>query len=118
MSRIARKPMVAMVGDIVRSDVPFYVASGKRDTTPEQEIDYLKMLVQKSGAKALKFRVGGRMSRNEDAMPGRTDRLVPLVRKTFGDAMVIHADSNSSYDVPNAVRIGTAIAGAPYDANR
>ncbi|HQI28272.1 MAG TPA: enolase C-terminal domain-like protein, partial [Sedimentisphaerales bacterium] len=27
-------------------------------------------------------------------------------RRTFGDAMTLYADSNSSYDVPNAIRIG------------
>src|SRR5579872_4802503 len=106
LGRIARKPIGALVGDIVRSQVPFYVASGRRDTTPEQEVDYLKMLVEKSGAKALKFRVGGRMSRNEDALPHRTERLIPMVRKAFGDSMVIHADSNSSYDPPQAIAVG------------
>jgi L-alanine-DL-glutamate epimerase-like enolase superfamily enzyme len=106
LGRIARKPIGELIGDTVRHEVPFYVASGRRDTTPEQEIDYLKMLVEQSGAKALKFRVGGRMSRNEDAMPHRTERLIPLVRKTFGDAMVIHADSNSSYDPPQAIAVG------------
>lgn len=106
LGRVARKPMGALIGDVVRTEVPFYVASGRRDTTPEQEIDYLKMLVEKSGARALKFRVGGRMSRNGDAMPHRTERLIPLVRKSFGDAMVIHADSNSSYDPPEAIKVG------------
>jgi L-alanine-DL-glutamate epimerase-like enolase superfamily enzyme len=106
LGRIAGKPMGALVGDIVRREVPFYVASGRRDTTPEQEIDYLQKLVAESGAKALKFRVGGRMSRNADASPGRTDRLIPLVRKTFGDSFDIHADSNSSYDPPQAIRVG------------
>lgn len=106
LGRIAHKPIGALVGDIVRREVPFYIASGRRDTTPGEEIEYLKMLVEKSGAKALKFRVGGRMSRNADAMPGRTEKLIPLVRKTFGDAMVIHADSNSSYDPPKAIEVG------------
>jgi L-alanine-DL-glutamate epimerase-like enolase superfamily enzyme len=106
LGRIARKPMGALIGDIVRSEVPFYVASGRRDTTPEQEIDYLRGLVEKSGAKALKFRLGGRMSRNADALPHRTDRLIPLVRKSFGDAMVIHADANSSYDAKKAIEVG------------
>jgi L-alanine-DL-glutamate epimerase-like enolase superfamily enzyme len=106
LGRITRKPIGAMVGDVIRREIPFYVASGRRDTTPDQEIDYLKMLVEKSGAKALKFRLGGRMSRNADAMPGRTTTLIPLVRKSFGDSMVIHADANSSYDPPEAIKIG------------
>jgi L-alanine-DL-glutamate epimerase-like enolase superfamily enzyme len=106
LGRIAHKPIGALLGDIVRQDVPFYVASGRRDTTPQQEIENLQHLIEQSGAKALKFRLGGRMSRNADAMPGRTETLIPLVRKTFGDAIDIHGDANSSYDPPQAIRIG------------
>ena len=74
-----------------------------RGNTPEEEIDYLKRLVAESGAKALKFRVGGRMSRNADSLPGRSERLIPLVRETFGPEMTIYADSNSSYDAAKAI---------------
>jgi L-alanine-DL-glutamate epimerase-like enolase superfamily enzyme len=106
LGRIANKPMGALLGDIIRQEIPIYVASGRRDTTPEQEIEYLQKLIAQSGAKAVKFRVGGRMSRNADASPGRTAKLIPLVRKTFGDAIDIHADSNSSYDAPHAIKVG------------
>lgn len=106
LGRISGKPMGALVGDVVRREIPFYVASGRRDSTPQEEVEYLRKLVERSGAKALKFRVGGRMSRNADAMPGRTETLIPLVRKTFGDAIDIHADSNSSYDPPQAIEVG------------
>ncbi|TMB55056.1 MAG: mandelate racemase/muconate lactonizing enzyme family protein [Chloroflexi bacterium] len=106
LGRIAGRPMGALLGDVVRQEVPFYVASGRRDTTPEAEVEHLRSLVEQSGAKALKFRVGGRMSRNADAMPGRTEKLIPLVRKAFGDALDIHADANSSYDPPQAIRVG------------
>jgi L-alanine-DL-glutamate epimerase-like enolase superfamily enzyme len=106
LGRIAGKPMGALLGDIARTEVACYVASGRRDTTPEQEIEYLRKLLEESGAKAVKFRVGGRMSRNADASPGRTEKLIPLVRKTFGDAVDIHADANSSYDPPQAIRVG------------
>jgi len=56
------------------------------------------------------------MSRNEDAMPGRTETLIPLVRKTLGDAVDIHADSNSSYDPPPAIKVGRLLedVGAVY----
>jgi L-alanine-DL-glutamate epimerase-like enolase superfamily enzyme len=106
LGRIAGKPMGALLGDIARHDVAIYVASGRRDTTPQQEVEYLQKLVDQSGAKALKFRVGGRMSRNADASPGRTEQLIPLVRKTFGGRIDIHADSNSSYDPPQAIKVG------------
>jgi L-alanine-DL-glutamate epimerase-like enolase superfamily enzyme len=106
LGRIAGKPMGALLGDIVRTEVACYVASGRRDTTPEAEVDYLRKLLEESGAKAVKFRVGGRMSRNADASPGRTEKLIPLVRKTLGDAIDIHADANSSYDPPQAIAVG------------
>jgi L-alanine-DL-glutamate epimerase-like enolase superfamily enzyme len=91
---------------MLKRDIPIYTASGTRGNTPEAEIESLQKLVAASGAKALKFRVGGRMNRNADSLPGRSEALIPLVRKTFGDAMTIYADSNSSYDVANSIRIG------------
>jgi L-alanine-DL-glutamate epimerase-like enolase superfamily enzyme len=106
LGRIAGEPMGALLGEILRQDVAIYVASGRRNTTPEEEVEYLRKLLDQSGAKAVKFRVGGRMSRDQDAMAGRTDKLIPLVRKTFGDAIDIHADSNSSYDPPLAIKVG------------
>ena len=106
LGRIARRPLGDLLGGVIRREVPFYVASGRRDTTPEQEVEYLRGLLEETGARAVKFRVGGRMSRNADATPGRTERLIPLSRKLLGDAIDIHADSNSSYDPPQAIKVG------------
>ena len=46
------------------------------------------------------------MSKNADSLPGRTEKLIPLVRETFGKGMTLYADSNSSYDVAKAIEIG------------
>lgn len=116
LGRIAGKSIGELLGTIVRRDVPFYVASGNRDTTPEEEVEYLQRLLEETGGKAVKFRVGGRMSRNADSIPGRTEKLITLSRKVLGDDIAIHADSNSSYDPPEAVRIGRLLEdiGAVY----
>jgi L-alanine-DL-glutamate epimerase-like enolase superfamily enzyme len=116
MGRIAGKSMGQLLGGVVRREVPFYVASGRRDSTPQEEVEYLASLIKETGAKAVKFRVGGRMSKNADAMPGRTETLIPLARKTLGDAIDIHADSNSSYDPPKAIEVGRMLEdiGAVY----
>lgn len=106
LGRMAGKSIGGLLGGVIRTQVPFYVASGRRDTTPPQEIEYLRHLIEETGAKAIKYRVGGRMNRNIDAMPGRTETLIPLTRKEFGDKMVIHADANSSYDPPHAIKVG------------
>lgn len=116
LGRIARKPIGALLGDTVRTRVPFYIASGRRDSTPEEEVEYLQGLVEETGARAVKYRVGGRMSRNADALPGRTKALIPLSRKVLGDEIDIHADSNSSYDPPHAIEVGRMLEdiGAVY----
>lgn len=116
LGRIAGKSMGELLGGVVRRDVRYYVASGRRDSTPDEEVDYLKKLIEETGARAVKYRVGGRMSRNADAMPGRTERLIPLSRKALGDNIAIHADSNSSYDPPKAIEVGRMLEdiGAVY----
>jgi L-alanine-DL-glutamate epimerase-like enolase superfamily enzyme len=106
LGRVSGKSIAQLLGGVIRTRVPFYVASGRRDTTPQQEVDYLKRLIDESGAKSVKYRVGGRMSRNEDASPGRTETLIPLSRKALGDKIAIHADSNSSYDAAHAIPVG------------
>lgn len=106
MGQIAGAPIGELLGTVRRRDIGVYRASGNRGNKPEAEIEYLKRIVAETGAKAVKFRLGGRMSKNADSLPGRSEALIPLVRKTFGDAMTLYADSNSSYDVPNAIRIG------------
>jgi len=116
MGRVSGKSIGQLLGGVVRQEVPFYVASGRRDSTPEEEVDYLAKLVEETEAPAVKFRVGGRMSRNADAMPGRTEKLIPLARKVLGDDIAIHADSNSSYDPPKAIEVGRMLEdiGAVY----
>ena len=116
MGRITGKSLGQLLGGVVRREVPFYVASGRRDSTPQEEAKYLASLVEQTGAKAVKFRVGGRMSKNADALPGRTETLIPLARKTLGDGIDIHADSNSSYDPPKAIEVGRMLEdiGAVY----
>jgi L-alanine-DL-glutamate epimerase-like enolase superfamily enzyme len=95
-----------LLGGVKRREIAVYRASGNRGNTPEAEVAYLKTLVAETGAKALKFRLGGRMSKNADSLPGRTERLIPLVRAAFGPEMTLYADANSSYDATEAIRIG------------
>jgi L-alanine-DL-glutamate epimerase-like enolase superfamily enzyme len=116
LGRISGQSIAELLGGVIRTRVPFYVASGRRDTTPQQEVDYLQQLIEQSGAKSVKYRVGGRMSRNQDASSGRTEQLIPLSRKVLGDDIAIHADANSSYDAKHAIPVGRMLEdiGAVY----
>jgi len=106
LGRVSGRSIAELMGGAVREWMRFYVASGRRDSTPEEEVEYLQGLLDETGAQAVKFRIGGRMSRNEDASPNRTKMLIPLARKTLGDHIDIHADANSSYDPPRAIEVG------------
>jgi L-alanine-DL-glutamate epimerase-like enolase superfamily enzyme len=106
MGQTAQRPIADFFGGRLRTDIAVYFASGNRGNRPESEVEHLRKLVAGSGVKAIKFRLGGRMSRNADSLPGRTEALIPLVRKAFGDDMTLYADANSSYDAPEAIRIG------------
>lgn len=106
LGKLAGKSIGRLFGGVVRTEIAVYRASGNRGNRPEQEIDYLKRLIEETGAKAVKFRLGGRMSKNRDSLPNRSETLIPLVRKELGDDITLYADSNSSYDVANAIRIG------------
>jgi len=116
LGRISGRSIGELFGPPVRRKVPFYVASSRRDNTAEEEVDHLQRLIEETGARAVKFRVGGRMSRNADARPGRTEKLITLSRRVLGDDIAIHADSNSSYDPPQAIEVGRMLEdiGAVY----
>jgi len=106
LGKLSGKSIGDLLGGVRRREIAVYRASGVRGNTPEQEVAYLKQLVGETGARALKFRLGGRMSKNADSLPGRTERLIPMVREAFGKEMTLYADSNSSYDAPKAIEIG------------
>ncbi len=105
LGKVANKPIGALLGGVVRNEIAVYRASGNRGNLPEAEIAYLQKIVAETGAQAIKFRLGARMS-YDDASTKRDLALIPLTRKMFGEKMTIYADANGSYDVPQAIRIG------------
>ncbi|MFW5822723.1 MAG: mandelate racemase/muconate lactonizing enzyme family protein [Tangfeifania sp.] len=106
LGKIAGQSIGELIGEIHNKKVAVYQANNYRGKSAEESIELIKEHVESYRAKALKFKVGGRMSNNQDYPPGRTEKLIPLVRKTFGDDMTIYADSNGSYTVDEAIRIG------------
>ncbi len=106
LGRVANCHVGEFFGGVVRDKVSMYYASGNRNTTAEQEVEVLRGLIEKAGTRAVKFKVGGRMSNNADSIPGRSEGLIRIVRKALGDDVTIFADSNGSYDAPAAIEIG------------
>jgi L-alanine-DL-glutamate epimerase-like enolase superfamily enzyme len=109
LAKAAGVPVTDLLGGRKRDELELYVASGNRHTTPEEEVDILQERVNKLGVKAIKFKLGGRMRKNADSMAGRSEGLLHLARKHFGDDMIIHSDGNGSFDAEKAIETGRIV---------
>lgn len=106
LGKTVNKPVGALMGEVIRKEIPIYLSGSGRDNTAEQEVDVYVQGVEQTGARAAKFKIGGRMSRNLDAYPGRTDTLLELAHKKLGDKVLLYADANGSYDSTMGIEVG------------
>lgn len=106
LGRIAGASMGQLIGEIHHPQIAVYQANNFRGQSAARSLEGILENVADSQAKAVKFKIGGRMSKDADYPPGRTEELIPMVRRAFGDDMTIYADSNGSYGVAEAIRIG------------
>jgi len=106
LGKLSNKSIGQLIGNIHNPEIAVYQANGERGITAELTIEHLLKEVGETKAKALKFKIGGRMSNDFEEPEGRSEKLIPMARKTFGDKMVIYADSNGSYSTNEAIRIG------------
>lgn len=114
LGQIAEKSMGELIGTVHNEKIAVYRANNFRGQNAEESVERIKAQVAESGATAIKFKIGGRMNREEQPK-GRAEALIPLVRKAFGPEMTIYADSNGSYDVKEAIRIGKILEAADID---
>lgn len=94
--------------------VPVYGSSMSRKITPKDEAARLVRLRDEQGFRAFKIRVGASAGKDQDAWPGRTEEIIPEVRKALGADIVIHADANSCYSPPRALEVGSMLEDNGY----
>lgn len=114
LGKTAGKSVGALLGGVIRTEIPVYLSGSARVLSAEEEVEVYVRGVAATGAKGVKFHVGGRMSRNLDTYPGRTETLLTRAREKLGDSIVLMADPNGSYDVPNGIRIGRILESLNY----
>ncbi len=110
MGQVAGKSIGQLIGEIHHPEIEVYQATEYRDKPVEESMELITRDVKRNNARAVKIKVGGLMFETKDLRavgpPGRTETMIPLVRKTFGDDMVLYADSNGFYSVEEAIRVG------------
>ena len=83
-----------------------YASSMKRDITPVDEAERLARLRDELGFDAFKFRIGAECGRDVDQWPGRTEEIIPTLRKALGDEVALLADANSGFSPGRAIEVG------------
>ena len=110
LGRIANRPIGQLIGEVQHPEVSVYQATEYREKPVEESLELIKRDVAEYSARALKIKIGGLMFMTTDinavGPPGRTEKIIPLIRKTFGDQMDLYADANGFYSVEEAVRVG------------
>jgi len=103
--KLEGKPVCELLGGSPGT-VRAYASSMKRDITPTDEAERLKKLQQDYGFTAVKFRIGSECGHDQDEWPGRTEEIVPAIRKAMDDGTALLVDANSCYSPQKAIEIG------------
>jgi L-alanine-DL-glutamate epimerase-like enolase superfamily enzyme len=111
--KIKAKPVCELVGGTT-APFPVYGSSMRRDISPEDEAARMVALRDAHGFTAFKVRLGVPTGHDRDASPGRTEKLIPAIRKALGDDVRLLADGNSCYTPPKAVEVGRRLEDNRY----
>jgi len=101
----AGQPVAALIGGTAGS-IRAYASSMKRDITPLAEAERLKRLRDDRGFDTFKFRVGAECGRDRDEWPGRTEEIIPTMRRVLGPDVDLLADANSGFSPARAIEVG------------
>ncbi|MFM7275102.1 MAG: mandelate racemase/muconate lactonizing enzyme family protein, partial [Gammaproteobacteria bacterium] len=99
------KPVASLLGGSAGT-LRTYASSMRRDITPEDEAARLLALRDTCGYDAFKFRVGSECGHDRDEWPGRTEAVVPTVRRALGEEVALLVDANSCYSPARAIEVG------------
>src|SRR5438270_5212068 len=114
LGKTVHKRAAELMGGVLRKEIPVYLSGSGRDTTAEEEVEVYVQGVEETGAKAVKFKIGGRMSANRDTYPGRTDKIFQLAEKKMAGKVTLMADANGSYSAAKGIEIGKRLQEMKY----
>jgi L-alanine-DL-glutamate epimerase-like enolase superfamily enzyme len=118
LGHIAGKPAGQLIGEIHNPEIAIYVATEFREKPLVEHLELIKKAVAEYDTHALKVKVGYQYAGTKDihypGVPGKTEKMIPLLRKTYGDDMFLYADSNGYYSVNEAIRVGRLLEEYKY----
>jgi L-alanine-DL-glutamate epimerase-like enolase superfamily enzyme len=118
LGRMAGRSLGRLIGEIHNPEVAVYVATEWRELPLEETVERIRNAVAEYDAQALKIKVGYLMFMTPDMYAqgpvGKSERLIPLLRESFGSGMALYADANGYYDVKEAIRVGKLLEENQY----
>lgn len=109
----AGKPVAALLGGSAGT-VRAYASSMKRDITPKDEAARMIRLRDDFGFDAFKVRAGAEVGRDRDEWVGRTEEIIPAMRRALPDASLL-IDANSCYSPKRAIEVGRLLEGEGFE---
>jgi L-alanine-DL-glutamate epimerase-like enolase superfamily enzyme len=110
LGHMAGKSMGQLIGDIHNPEVGVYMATEFRHLPLEEHFAKIKETVAQADTNALKIKVGYLHAGTKDihypGLPGKSEKLIPMVREHYGNDFYLYADSNGYYDAEGAIKIG------------
>jgi len=106
LGRLAGKSVTILLGGAPGQLIDIYHAHEDRHRSAEESVERMLRARDRYRTRAAKFKVGGRMRRNAEPIPGRSEAIIRLAREKFGPAFTLYADSNGSFDVARGIAIG------------
>ena len=112
--KVAGKPVATLLGGSA-GRVRAYASSMRRDITPEVEAARLIGLRDSHGFDAFKVRVGAECGQDRDEWPGRTEAIIPAIRRALGDDAALLVDGNSGFSLKRAIEVGHLLQDHGYE---
>jgi len=108
------KPVAELLGGSA-GPVRAYASSMRRDITPEDEAARLQKLRDEFGFDAFKVRVGAECGQDRDEWEGRTEAIIPAIRKAMGPNAALLVDGNSGFGPSRAIAVGGMLQANGYE---
>jgi L-alanine-DL-glutamate epimerase-like enolase superfamily enzyme len=110
LGKIAGMPMGQLIGELHHPEVGVYAATEFREKPIEEHLALIKEAVAQYDVGAIKMKIGymfaGSKNIHDPGLPGKSEKMIPLLRKEYGTGWTLYADSNGYYNVEGAVKIG------------
>ena len=112
--KTAGKPVAELLGGSA-GPVRAYASSMRRDISPADEAVRLQELRDDFGFDAFKVRVGAECGQDRDEWDGRTEAIIPAIRKAMGPDAALLVDGNSGFGPSRAIEVGRILEANGYE---